>query len=261
MDTILHTIITGAVTAMDQAREFEKRFPQSAHLGEVRRTLKETLSSDFGSLGFPAPQGRALDVVTTTRKFLVDSPDDVQLHLVLFRTAGSLPKTQQFALYEELSNVPTPEPARSLAKEALRKLSRVGIPLDLSFNAVDGRPVSLLGLRGKVVLIDFWSTDCAPCVRELPTLKRLYSQYQAQGLEIVGISLDTDKEKLRQFLQTKEIPWPQYYDAAGPTNRLAQEYGILSIPAAWLIDRQGRLRHLDAGNHPQEKIEALLQEP
>ena len=181
--------------------------------------------------------------------------------MVLCRVAAKLPIARQYALYEEISREPTPEPVRSMAKTALGKLERVGVPLDLDFTALDGRVVSLRALKGKVVLIDFWSTTCVPCVRDLPELQQRYRQFAQEGLDIVGISLDSDKEAFARFIKKEQIPWPQYYDPAGPTNRLAQIYGISSIPVVWLVDRQGLLRQLNAREDQQQKIEALLKGP
>ena len=254
------TITQAALVVMDQSREFEKQYPQSARLAEVHRSLSETLSTVFGSVGLPVPQNRARDVETCTRKLLLNAPDDIPLHLVLCRVAASLPKTQQFALYEELSREPTPGPARLMAKDALQKLQRVGVPLDLSFTALDGRKVSLADLKGKVVLIDFWSTTCLPCLREMPELKKLYGKYKSQGLEIVGINLDSNQKVLQRFIQKEEISWPQYFDPAGPTNRLAQEFGIRAIPVVWLVDRHGLLRYLNTSADREGQIEALLSE-
>lgn len=95
---------------------------------------------------------------------------------------------------------------------------------------------------------------------DLPDLKQLYTKYNNQGLEIVGISLDPDKEALTRFIKKEKIPWPQYYDPAGETNRLAQTFGITGIPVVWLVDRHGLLRQLNARQDQEQKVEALLKE-
>jgi thiol-disulfide isomerase/thioredoxin len=172
-----------------------------------------------------------------------------------------LPVVRARALYEELTNESTPEPARSLAKGGLAELGRLGTTPDIRFSALDGRAVSLTNLRGKVVLIDFWSTTCAPCVQEMPDLKRLQAKYQMQDLELVGISLDSDRQALQRYIEKAQISWPQFYDPAGPTNRLAQEFGIASIPVEWLIDRHGVLRELNARENQEAKVQTLLHEP
>ena len=78
-------------------------------------------------------------------------------------------------------------------------------PLDLKYTAVDGSAVDLSKMRGKVVLVDFWATWCPPCRGEVPNVVAAYTKYHDQGFEIVGVSLDKDKERLLAF--TKETEW------------------------------------------------------
>lgn len=74
---------------------------------------------------------------------------------------------------------------------------RMAAPLDWKFTGIDGRVVDLAALRGKIVLVDFWASGCGPCVAELPNLVGLYQKHHAQGFEIVGIRLDSDREANR----------------------------------------------------------------
>src|SRR5215213_9705262 len=106
---------------------------------------------------------------------------------------------------------------------------------------LDGKPLSVAGLKGKVVLIDFWATWCGPCVAELPNVLKAYEKYHGQGFEIIGISLDQDKEKLTSFMKEKKMTWPQYFDGKGWQNKLAGKYGVDSIPMTYLVDKEGKI--------------------
>ena len=181
--------------------------------------------------------------------------------MILVSATRALPPTEQEAALLELSQEKTPEPARSMAKDALEKVKRLGHPLNLKFTALDNRTVDLATLKGKVVLIDFWSTTCVPCVRDLPDVKKLYSKYKAQGLEVIGITLDENKEVLQRYIQKEDLSWPQYFDPKGSQNPIAQEFAIRSIPVVWLIDRHGILRDLDGREEQERKIEKYLGEP
>lgn len=104
-----------------------------------------------------------------------------------------------------------------------------------------GKPLALSAYKGKVVLIDFWATWCGPCVRELPNVKKAYSKHHPGGFEIIGISLDSDRDKLTSFIEKQEMPWQEFFDGEGWKNKLAQQYGINSIPATYLLDRDGKV--------------------
>jgi len=104
-----------------------------------------------------------------------------------------------------------------------------------------GQPVSIAKYKGKIVLIDFWATWCGPCVAELPNVLEAYKKYHDKGFEIIGISLDKEEAKLKSFIAEKNVTWQQYFDGKGWENKLGQKYGIKSIPATFLLDREGKI--------------------
>ena len=104
-----------------------------------------------------------------------------------------------------------------------------------------GKPLSLESYKGKVVLIDFWSTVCLPCLMEFPEMIDAYKKYHDQGFEIIGVSLDDNLEVLKRYLRNSGLPWPQYCDGKRWDSKLALQYGVQQTPTAYLLDRDGKI--------------------
>jgi thiol-disulfide isomerase/thioredoxin len=128
--------------------------------------------------------------------------------------------------------------------------------------------VSLASLKGKVVLVDYWATWCAPCMAESGSLAELRSRLGPLGFEILGVSLDDHADRLRDYLGTGKAPWPQIQavaDAPGSSPwkaPLVARFGISAIPFKLLVDRQGTL--VATGETIEDllpKLEALVSPP
>jgi len=162
------------------------------------------------------------------------------------------------ALAREVAESRVEEGVKEVAQSLLKKLDRLGKPFALKFTAIDGRQVDLAQMAGKVVLVDFWATWCAPCMDELPQLKAAYEKLHPRGFEIVGISLDESKAALQQVIEREKIPWPQHFDETNEENKFAVEFDVSTTPTMWLVDSKGLLRDLNARDNLAEKVERLL---
>lgn len=147
-------------------------------------------------------------------------------------------------LLEALTKDPNPKVAEA-AKELVAQRKTMeelkSKPLDLKFTTTTGEEFDLAKMRGKVVLIDFWASWCGPCISEMPNVVAYYEKMHDKGLEVVGISLDKDKDKMEAAIKKNKMPWPQYFDGLGWKNKISTKYGINSIPRLWVIDKEGKL--------------------
>lgn len=136
--------------------------------------------------------------------------------------------------------------AKAQNAESEAKFAQAGLVIgkpfpEMTLTTTDGGTISTRELVGKVVLIDYWATWCAPCVRELPNVLETYQRFHPQGFEVVGISLDEDVARLQQFVAERQVPWKQVCDGRGWQSAYAQRFGIDSIPATFLIAKDGTL--------------------
>ncbi len=124
---------------------------------------------------------------------------------------------------------------------------RAGDPVP-SYHAttLTGDTLTLASLRGKPVLLNFWATWCTPCKEETPFLESVYRDHQAQGLRIVGVSMDTGDalQQIRAFMKKYGVT---YTIARDPAMSAMETFGIPGLPANFLIDRSGVVRWMRFG--------------
>ncbi|MBW3545870.1 MAG: TlpA family protein disulfide reductase, partial [Bacteroidetes bacterium] len=122
-----------------------------------------------------------------------------------------------------------------------------------------GETKKLSELRGNIVMIDFWAAWCGPCRRENPNVVRLYNKYHDKGFEIYGVSLDRSKDDWIKAIEKDGLTWTQVSDLSYFNSEAAQTYGITSIPATVLLDKEGKIiaRNL-RGQALEDKLEEIF---
>ena len=110
---------------------------------------------------------------------------------------------------------------------------------DLDLYTLSGDSKKLSSLPGKVILINFWATWCGPCIREMPSLDRLYKEYKTRGLEVVAVSVDDDAQKrVPKFFEKIGVSFASYVDQGG---KLSDQMGVEGLPFTLIIDAERKV--------------------
>lgn len=125
-------------------------------------------------------------------------------------------------LLQEILDSQAPVSIKKEVQNMIEQMRRVGQPLELKATTMDGRKIDVHWIKGKIILIDFWTTWCPHCLNEVPRVKNLYEKFHTQGFEVIGIN---------------------------------------GVPTFWLVDKKGIIRDVDASENLEQKIERLLAEP
>lgn len=126
-----------------------------------------------------------------------------------------------------------------------------------------GEPLDFGSYRGKVIYLDFWATWCPPCRKSMPFMMSMRKELGDEGLEVVAISVDEEKEAVNRFLARYPVNFAIAHD---PDGDCPQKFEVMAMPSSYLIDRQGRIRYVHLGfrdgdkNEMREKVLDLLEE-
>ena len=128
---------------------------------------------------------------------------------------------------------------------------------EVRFSTLKGELVNMSDLRGKVVLINFWATSCAPCVKEMPQLAATWDKYNGRGFETVAVAMDYDPPRLvRDFAERLKLPFHIAFDTRG---EIAKRFGdVKAVPATFVIDKRGRIILSRLGEIEFDKLTPLL---
>ncbi|HEV2762466.1 MAG TPA: TlpA disulfide reductase family protein [Pyrinomonadaceae bacterium] len=275
---------------------------EPAKPGERYRVEYALASAYFQKGKFEQAAPHARESFKAARAFFEKASNKQQRDEALLRPAmllaDSLTKAgkrdDSVATLHELRRLALALPSAGLYDSALRALHRHGeifsaesaafnqtepgvLAPELTVDSwLDQPPVTLNGLRGRVVLLDFWATWCRPCVFTIPKLNTLHKKYKERGLVVLGLTRFEGAAEGREMTQAEELAFlqqfkkkfgsPYGYAVAESTDN-SLNYGVASLPTAVLIDRRGRVRHFVVGVYPgsdrelTSMVEKLLGEP
>ena len=134
---------------------------------------------------------------------------------------------------------------------------------NFQLSARDGSQISLAGLQGDVVMINFWATWCGPCRQEMPHLEALHQRYSSLGFTLLGVNVEDDPKGAEAWLAETPVSFPILFDSQNDVTKL---YDVIAMPSTVLVDRTGNIRYAHHGYKPgyeddyQTQIRQLIRE-
>lgn len=128
---------------------------------------------------------------------------------------------------------------------------------DVIFTTIEGKKISMASLKGKVVLVNFWATDCPGCVKEIPALVDTYKNYQAKGFEVIAVAMPYDPPaQVLNYVSQKALPFPVMHDGL---EEITQAFGGINLtPTTYIFDKQGNRLQRIIGEIDFTNLKALL---
>lgn len=148
---------------------------------------------------------------------------------------------------------------------AIKRKKAKGAPaIEFDFTTMEGQQMKLSDLKGKVVYIDFWASWCGPCMRELPATKKVKEHFKDKDVVFLNVSIDEDMNAWKKAIEKNNITGIHTCEPGGWKNRVAQLYGVNSVPSYFLIDRNGKFASENTPRPSEteqliKEIEAVLQ--
>jgi len=230
----------------------------------------------------PAMMGEEGDHIENFKKFLEEAktflaanefqPDYAMLPMMLLQVSEMLDQDGKADLQKlviaELKSVLTKSESDE-AKEVVQRLEGLlrfaelpGSEIEFQCILLDGKKLDIKDFRGKVVLIDYWTTWCGPCRAAVPTMKALYDKYHDKGFELIAYSCDEDLTDLNEYEEESPHPWhvaSAVMTAEAKLTDSAMYYGVPAYPTFVLIDKAGKVLHVTHGIHEiAEKLAELF---
>ncbi len=134
--------------------------------------------------------------------------------------------------------------------------------IDFTLKTFHGKKITLSKQKGKIILLDFWASWCAPCREELPLLDNLQNTYGKKGLRVLAVNIDNKPKNALKFMQEYSIKLFSLWDE---NKQVVEDYDVVTMPTSLIIDKEGIIRYIHSGfipddiNKYKEEIEILLE--
>jgi len=225
----------------------------------VKGSLEENLSQELSKKTDTLPRNERLK---KDKEFIKRHPNSIHSAYILSVYSTTWGKEKSKELYDRFSDEnKNTEYGKSIANYIkLNKNPKIGENyVDFEMEDVNGEMRKLSDIKDKLILLEFWASNCGPCRKENPKLVETYGKYKPKGFEIFAVSQDSKKERWLKAIKKDKLPWIQVSDLKGRDNVASLIYGINAIPDNFLIDQNGIIVARDLrGKELDKKLAELL---
>lgn len=251
MEALFESSLQGDQKSVDAlfsfADSFYKRDPKSRAASESAWFLARFANVNAGR--FADQDVRWLQEFSRQARSFADRfPEEQKRGVGLLNDAGAScdyygMREEAILCFEALRQKYPDTPQAEQAIPALRRLNLIGKPLDLGGPTLDGGFISVADFKGSPVLVVFWSTQAAPFVEQAAGIIATTEKYEARGLQVLGVNLDTDESAIDAYLEKSRMGWRTVFhtdaERRGWRHPVAAYYGVTTIPQIWLVDAEG----------------------
>ena len=224
-----------------EAMKRENRFRSASKLNDSLQTLRNEY--DAALVDFLAQQNNLIAAYMTYTDMVAKEKNP----------------EESLRMYESLSADAQNSSIGRMIKERIDRIAKTETGKDapdFTLPNLQGEPVTLSQVKGKIKILDFWASWCGPCRLNNPKLKKLYDKYHYKGLEIIGISLDDRKSSWENAVAKDALPWINLSSLKGWECSVAHRYNITGIPAVFILDENNRII---ASGLREKKLEEFLE--
>ena len=248
VDSMATAHINGGTTQDD----YKTWLQMQSKYGETRKALILQYN-EYGKANDQANAKRIIDTAGVLERvyvkdiisFIKKHPQSVIGAYAIFSVTFDWPKIDEYdEMYNALSEQVKKGKFGKLAEEKVGSMKGTTVgysAINFTLPDLNGKNVSLSSYKGKYVLVDFWASWCGPCRAENPAVVAAYQKYKGKGFEVLGVSLDQNKDKWKQAVDKDNLTWTHVSDLKGWQNEVAQKYGVTSIPFNVLLDKEGKI--------------------
>ncbi len=209
-----------------------------------------------------SPASAREQLLAAARSFQAEHPGDRRVAGLLVEVAtlfDGQPKIKA-SLLNDAGAVATDPRLKVRIADDLRRLDLLGTPIKLSFTSVQGSAVNIEDYRGRPVLVVFFADFSPPSTEALVRLQRAVAELPRNSVAALGVNLDPKREALDATMKATALSWPVAFDGKSWEGELVRSLAINALPTVWLLDKQGKLRSLNALEETSEKLRQLLRE-